>query len=108
MNQEQQILRILAEAGSNGLSVRKLAHHVYNQTNGFFAEVDYDTVHLQVRQYLQRQAARPDGFIRRVSHGVYQLDLRTKAARQLVLDFKDQPDEPAPKPIQEDRSLSLF
>lgn len=107
MNYERLILQILAEAGQDGLSVKKIARHVYNATNGFFSEEAYDDVHLRVRQYLQRQTARKNGFVRRLSHGVYQLDLKTKEARQLMLQFKKK-DEPARQQPTEDKSLSLF
>lgn len=107
MNYDKQILHFLAEAGEAGLSVRKIAHHVFNATNGFFSEASYDDVHQSVRQYLQRQAQRKGGLVKRVGHGVYQLDLCSREAQQLMLDFKDE-QESCPKPIAEDRSLSLF
>lgn len=96
------------EAGPQGLSVRKIARHVFNENNGFFCEVDYEAIHLAVRQYLQRQSARRDGLVRRVSHGIYQINTKTDEARQLILEFKDDDSTAAPKPQAEDQSLSLF
>lgn len=107
MNYEKQIIQVLAEAGETGLSVRKIARHVFNAANSFFTVTSYDDVHLYVRQYLQRQSQHRTGLVRRVSHGVYQLNLCSNEARQLVLEFKEVA-EPAPKPVEEDRSLSLF
>lgn len=108
MNYEQLILQILAEAGQDGLSVKKIARHVYNATNGFFSEEAYEDVRVRVRQYLQRQSTRKDGFIRRLSHGVYQLDFQTKEASQLMLQFKEDRNEPVHPQPAEDQSLSLF
>lgn len=108
MNYEQQILRILMEAGPQGLSVKKIARHVFNENNGFFCEVDYDTVHQLVRQYLQRQCAQRNGMVRRVSHGVYQLNTKTEEATQLLLQFKEADEDDSATPQAEDQSLSLF
>lgn len=107
MNYDRHILYVLAEAGQAGLSVSKIARHVFNATNGFFSETSYDDVHLYVRHYLQRQVLRKNAFIKRVSHGIYQLDLCSGKGKQLVLSFKDITDA-TQKTTPEDKSLSLF
>lgn len=96
------------EAGEAGISIKKIARHVFNEQNSFFVETDYDSVRVAVRQYLQRQCVRRDGLVRRVSHGVYQFNAQTQEARQLMLQFKDQEESCAGKPQAEDQSLSLF
>lgn len=88
MNYDQQILHVLMEAGPQGLSVKKIARHVFNAQNSFFSDVDYEAVHIAVRQYLQRQSSRRNGLVARVSHGVYQLNTHTDEARQLLLEFE--------------------
>lgn len=110
MNYERQILQTLMEAGSRGLSVRKIARHVFNMSNGFFSEVDFEQVHLLVQQYLTRKSARPDGIVSRVSHGIYRLNTQTRQGRQLILQFKEEKDTDAQrqKPPVEDQSLNLF
>lgn len=109
MNYERQILQTLLEAGERGLSVRKIARHVFNMNNGLFEEVDYETIHIAVRQYLQRQSARTGAPVCRVSHGIYRFNRQTSEGRQLLLAFKDKEDtDNSHKPVQEDQSLSLF
>lgn len=108
MNYDHQILRILIEASPQGLSVKKIARHVFNQANGFFCTVDYDSVHAYVRQYLQRQATRGNGLVRRQSHGIYQFNEQTQEGRQLMLEFKEDEEPTMQKQQPKDQSLSLF
>ena len=39
MKYEQDIIRLLYEAGDDGLSVKKMVMHVYNLHNGLFEKV---------------------------------------------------------------------
>ena len=60
MKYEKEILLFLAEAGNNGLSVKKIARHVYNASNNFFEELDFQEVHNAVQQYLTRNSKNRD------------------------------------------------
>lgn len=54
MRFEKDILLILIEAGDNGLSVNKISRHVFNTHNSFFLPLDYEKVHSEVLQCLQK------------------------------------------------------
>lgn len=84
MKYEDLIIRILIEAGDDGLSVRKVTRHVYNAVNGFFEEADWGTVHRVVRAFLHRHSRGMEAAISRPKHGVYCLNLATQAGKNLV------------------------
>lgn len=107
MNFEHHILRILMEAGSNGLTVAKLARHVHGQVNTLFNAIDYAAVHRAVGQYLNRESRTTGGTVVRTRHGVYTLN--PQASQQLMFDFRETADvdeRQAPPAI--DLSLDLF
>ncbi len=113
MTYEQQVLQILTEVGERGISVGKLAKHVYNMNCTLFYQPDLQEIKQQVWRYLQRSIRPPQSLIERMERrGYYRLNMKGSAvARQLVLDFskcddeEQQPEEELPKP---DLSLSLF
>lgn len=82
---ERHILRVLSEAGRNGLKLSKIVKHVYNACNTFFDNIDYDDVYDRVHRYLRRNS-RKGGFI--VSNagkrGYYRLNMRSEKARELL------------------------
>ena len=45
MKYDRLIIEILMEAGSDGLTVRKVSRHVFNAVNGLFDEADIEAVH---------------------------------------------------------------
>jgi DNA repair protein RadC len=109
---EQQILRILLDVGARGISVKKLAKHVYNHFCTFFYQPDLQEIHRFTQQYLLKQARQKKGIIEHAEkRGYYRLNTRNAAAiRKLRQQFspetekeETQIDTPA-----EDRSLSLF
>lgn len=88
MNYGQQILGILCEAGEAGLSVHKIAMHVHNACNSFFAPLRPDNVHRDVQAWLLRNSRTPDAPVCRCGkRGYYRINLNSTAARQLLLDF---------------------
>ena len=109
MNYEQEILFILEEAGSSGLSLRKIAHHVYNSVNGLFEVVTYEQVYRSIVSYIYAQTKHPDGTVKSTgSRGKYCLNIRSTRYIQTMLDFTDGVEE-KPEPIKPvDTSLSLF
>lgn len=56
MTYDKQILRIMSEAGSGGISVQVLAKHVYNMNCGLFSSPDIGEIHRYVQQYLSRNS----------------------------------------------------
>lgn len=109
MNYDSEILFVLNEAGSKGLSIRKIAMHVFNKCNGFFDVVTFEDVHRYVSSYLMKNSKSADSVIERTDvRGVYRLNL-TNTSGQLQFDFRDDvPDGDYSSKVSEDRSLSLF
>ena len=58
-----EILKVLAEAGNDGLSVKKIARHVHNAHNTLFSNVSFDEVYAYVGQYLKRNSKCADSII---------------------------------------------
>lgn len=110
MNYEREILFVLNEAGTKGLSVKKIARHVFNSRNSLFDNVSFDEVHHYVASYLNRSYRQNEPTVERTDvRGVYRICLSTYNHRQLQFDFKD-PDEKEEKEntTTEDKLLSLF
>ena len=110
---EQQILTILLGVGAPGISVKKLAKHVYNHYCTLFYQPDFRDVYRAVRQYVQRQSRSQQGLLEHAERwGCYRLNTRNASARQLMLNFKAQQESQAEKEESEkptvDLSLSLF
>lgn len=109
MRYDEEILRVLGEAGADGLSVAKVARHVYNACNSFFEPLDYDEVHRDVYQYLARNSKKSDSLIvKTAARGIYRLNEQSREARQLMLDFEAAASEEPTKEAYKDESLSLF
>lgn len=110
MNYDSDILYILAEAGSKGLSLKKIAMHVYNRVNGLFSTVDYKDVYRYVANYIARNSAQANPLIEHTSErGVYRLNDSYADSSQQQFNFKDAVDckESGEAPA-EDTSLPLF
>lgn len=108
MEYEREILRVLIEAGSEGLSVQKISRHVFNASNSFFNPVAFDTIHAYVSNYLTLQSKKPTSLIEKTARrGVYRLNMQLPETQQLRLQFLDQEEEET-RPANEDLSLPLF
>ena len=109
---EEQILRILLGVGARGISVKKLAKHVYNHYCTFFFQPDFRDVYRAVQQYVQRQTRSKQGLLEHAERwGHYRLNTTCQTARQLMLDWESSQDEAIEKEeerVVEDRSLNLF
>lgn len=109
---DQQILKILTEVGERGISVGMLAKHIYNQQATFFFSPRFYDIHQYVQQYLLRNSKSSQSLIESTGRrGFYRLNTQGSAdARQLMLDFRDEPpqDDIQDKTAQQDLSLSLF
>ena len=113
MTYEQQILQILLEVGKRGISVRKLAKHVYNMNCTLFSQPDVQAIHRSVQQYLFSNSRSKRPLVESTGRwGYYRLSNSGRSyMKQLMLEFND--DVPATeekeseKPSQ-DLSLNLF
>lgn len=106
---DQKILKVLAEAGTDGLSIQKIVYHVYNSSNTFFETVSLEDVHRYVRQFLQRNSKNKDSMIESTGvRGVYRINEKSSDSQQLMLMFSDEVQEAEEKKPVVDQSLSLF
>ena len=101
------------DVGARGISVKKLAKHVYNHYCTLFFQPDFQEIHRYTQRYLQRHSRTPNDIIEHAEKwGHYRLNTRnSERAQQLMLDFSAkaesnadaEDDTPAP-----DLSLDLF
>ena len=112
MNYDKEIISVLTEAGSEGLSIGKIARHVFNACNSMFDVLSFKDVHAYVAQYLQRNSKNCNSVIARTEkRGVYRLNYDSQEVRQLMLQFSDDAahkEEEDTARMQEDGSLWLF
>lgn len=92
MTYDQQILRILIEAGERGLSVQAISKHVYNRTRTFFVTPDLQEIHIYVQKFLLKNSKSQQSLIERTGQrGCYRLNTTgSQDARQLMLQFADE------------------
>ena len=107
MQYDKEILRVLAEAGSEGLSVQKISRHVFNACNSLFNSLNQEDVHKYVQTYLLKNSKSCNSLIEKSRQGVYRLNESNQLTQQLILQFHDEVETPKEKPT-EDQSLSLF
>ncbi len=114
MEYGQDITKILYEAGNDGLTVKKLAMHVYNLRNGLFETVTFGEVYKDTAKYVKRNSKSAAGMIEKAEKwGHYRINKKARRSVQLLIDFNinNAPDCEEPgkgaKP-EEDKSLSLF
>lgn len=112
MEYEQYITKILYEAGNDGLSVKKLAMHVYNLRNGLFENISYNDVYKDTAKYIKRNSKSDAGMIERAEKwGHYRIKKKKRNYIQLLLNFENAAEFCAEEKIAkttEDKSLSLF
>ena len=110
MGYDQQILKILTEAGERGISVQAIAKHVYNMNCTFFSQPDYEEIRTYVQQYLTRNSKSSQSLIESTGRrGFYRLNTKGSAdAQQLMLQFRDEQEEKEEEKPQQDLSLDLF
>lgn len=111
MTYDQQILKILTEAGERGISVQNISRHVYNLNCTFFYQPDFEEVRGYVQQYLLKNSKSQQSLVESTGQrGCYRLNTTgSKDAQQLMLQFRDETvanDEPSMS--QPDLSLDLF
>lgn len=113
MNYEQDIIRILKEAGKQGLPIIKIAKHVYNMRNGLFNTVDFDEVYKDILAYINKNNKSKCPLLKKTGRwGYYTLSDCTKVARLQTFNFEELMEEDEGNNTKnvdvEDLSLSLF
>jgi len=108
---EQEIRNILAAVGDEGITVQKLAMHVYNERNGLFEQADLDDIRRHVQRFLLKNSQSAASLVERMDErGRYRLNPHSAETMQLMLDFSEPADDDKPQteatPI--DLSLDLF
>lgn len=102
MDYEHTICQILAEAGSRGLPVRKVALHVFNASNSLFGETTYEDIYAIVSRYLHRSARSKDSYIKHATRrGYYCLNDNMESVRQQFLNFTDYNEHENPQDCDE-------
>jgi hypothetical protein len=108
---DQQILKVLTEAGEYGVSVQAVAKHVYNMNCTFFTQPDYEEIRSYVQQFLLKNSKSNLSLIENTGRrGYYRLNTTGSAdARQMMLQFREETvEEKEEEKPQQDLSLDLF
>lgn len=110
MTYDQQILKVLTEAGERGIGVQAISKHVYNMNCTFFTQPDYEELRSYVQQYLLRNSKSAQSLIERTERrGYYRLNTTGSAdAQQMMLQFREEQEPKEEEKPQQDLSLSLF
>lgn len=112
MEYEQYITKILYEAGNDGLTLKKLAMHVYNLRNGLFEKISYADVYKDTAKYIKRNSKSNTGIIEKAEKwGHYRIKKKKINYVQLLLNFESATEFCAEEKISKttkDNSLSLF
>lgn len=78
------------EAGSSGLSVKKISRHVHNATNSLFHPVSFEEVYRYVQKYVRLHSQYSDSLLKKMGKGCYKINENNAESRQLLLNFKDE------------------
>jgi hypothetical protein len=107
---EQQILKILNDAGENGLKVAKIARHVYNDCNTLFEPHSLEEIHKAVLAFLMKNAKSKDPLVEKLQWGVYRLNTNSNRVCQLIMQFDEDNQQAERKSAAPsvDLTLSLF
>lgn len=90
MNFDNEIYRILTEAGEDGLDISKISRHVLNACNSLFCPLQYDDVHKQVSKFLQKASRCTDMPIERIhTKGRYRLNTLPVQCLQMHINFQE-------------------
>lgn len=88
MNYDKEIIRVLREVDDEGISIMKIARHVFNACNSLFEPEDFEAVHKDVAKFLTRHSKNPGSIIEKAKiRGRYRLNMKSGKARQLILNF---------------------
>lgn len=112
MKYEQDITRVLYEAGNDGLSVKKIARHIFNIHNGLFEQTPYEEVYKDVIAYINKNSKSRNDILEKTGKwGHYRLNPNSQADCQLLFNFEEHDTDNNLDKLenkQVDNSLSLF
>ena len=111
MNYGQDITRVLCEAGDDGLPVKKIVRHIYNEYNGLFNTTSYEDVYKRVMAFVQKNSKAKNSILEKTGKwGHYRINKASNKASQLMLEFDNDNavQQEAEKTAERDNSLSLF
>ena len=90
MKYEDTIFNILLEAGSNGLTIKKVARHVHHETDTLFERVSFPEVYDVVCKIIYKESRNSCSFIERApKRGYYRLNKNSGKYMQQILQFDD-------------------
>lgn len=78
------ILKILCDAGENGLKLEKIARHVYNECNTLFEEHSLEEVHKEVTAIVVNQSNTKVPLFERRKWGVYRVNMSSPMVRAFL------------------------
>lgn len=108
MSYDEEILRVLYEAGQEGLPVSKIVLHVYNACNSLFCPIELETVRKYVVSYVRRNTCGSRSLLKKASRrGRYCLNPCSRETEWLQLFAEENRTEQS-NGGQNDGSLSLF
>ena len=103
---DEQIIRLLHEAGEKGMAVKILSKNIFNENNTLFGDLSLDEVYRYVRSYLQRHSKTSSSLVEPTGRrGFYRLN--PDQITQLMLDFTDGEEENVEEKDEKDEDLSL-
>ena len=89
---DEQIITILAKAGEQGMSVKKVSMQLYNINCTLFSTPDFNDIHKYVQQFLFRNSRLSQSLFCNEARGIYKLNPNSARAQQLALIFAEQSD----------------
>ncbi len=104
---DKDIIYVLMEAGSAGLSAKKISRHVHNNRNTLFNPIPFNNVYKEVQNYLRANSRTETSFIKRIGKGLYCINYNITDTHQLLFDFKEHT-PPISKSNDEELLLMLF
>lgn len=108
MSYDEEILRVLYEAGQEGLPVSKIVLHVYNACNSLFCPIELETVRKYVVSYVRHNTCGSRSLLKKASRrGRYCLNPCSRETEWLQLFAEENRTEQS-NGGQNDGSLSLF
>lgn len=107
MQYDKEILRVLIEAGCEGLSVQKISRHVHNACNSLFNPLSQSDIHKYVQQFLLRNCKTDTSLVEKTKKGIYRLNVNNGMTQQLFLQFREDRETVEEAP-EKDYSLDLF
>ena len=113
MTYDQQILKVLTEAGERGIGVQTISKHVYNMNCTVFVQPDFEEIRSYVQQYLLKNSKSPQSLIESTGRrGYYRLNTTGSTdAQQMMLQFMEESAEKNQESADKsdvDLSLDLF